>query len=617
MKINHIYSLLVALLCLMTGCSSDNLLEQDNRSSVSFRISIPCEMGTRSEEVTPQYILAWTLFAVNEGEGKETKKYVDSDSCILDEIEDELEINLNLAKGAVYKIIFCAYNADSDFASFDERQGVISIDYSKASVIQSGDDMFVGSYGPIHVEDGVIDKTIALTRPFALLNWASKDLDAPTVTPYLKDSKAHVSVSGDIYTSLDLFDNSLSSPINGHTFPEFDCNNLTTETISMGNDDAKYVLLASNLLLTGTESSTLNCEMKFSGNVSVTASVDNTSVAPDFKTNIYGSLITDPANITVNLAPYSAINPIIIHTAAEFVKRILAGEDVEVPEGETIDLSGCNEIALSDGQTLTVNGTLLLENEQIKIRDGNEATIIGTGLIKSASTSDSNLIGAVEGGILNISNVSIENYIKTSGKAAVYADNGTLKINNVSITSSNADCVSVINGSNLKIDSSKLTTKDNIFLTKKIFGQSISIKSCSKAEVNDCIINSQSGIEINNASCYIKDSNIKTESITYDGSVGYNHCFYLRSNASLIINGGKYYTTTSYVIYKNSGAENVSVDIQGGQFNRSNYFGDISIYSIVNVSDIFSEDKFECIYEKDSEDGLSYWVVREKTLGND
>lgn len=596
MKPTRIHHLLAAFLCILTACSSDNLLEQENHSTVSFRISIPREMGTRSDEATPQYTLAWTLFAINESEGKETKKYVDSGSRILNDIEEEPVINLNLAKGGLYKIVFCAYNAESKFASYNEREAIISVNYENAAVIQTNDDMYVGSYEPIRVEDGEINQTITLKRPFAQLNWATRDLDAPTVTPYLKGSKAYVEVIGELFTSLDLFDNSLTNPFNSYQFREFDCSNLQSEFLSIGEDGSKYMLLASNLLLTGTEPSTLKCEMKFSGNVNVTASVENASVAPDYKTNIYGRLITEPADITVNLAPYSAINPIIIHTAADFVKRILAGENVEVPEGETIDLGGCNEITLSDGQTLTVNGTLLLENEQIKVRDGNEATITGTGLIKSRSTSDGNLIEVNNESTLNLQNISIECLSTQKSTAAIINNNSTVKMSNTKI-SCYMSCIRALDNGRVLLTNCNLISEGYIKNGISYNGSYAVYTSNSIIEIDCCQISANYGdiCLMSNSECKILNSYITIKTFKSNEGTLINECVNVNEDSKLIIESGKFkWRSPSNFIELGSG----QVIISGGQFS-----------SRINVSEnIIIDSAYTQSYIKDTTDN-AYWYT--------
>lgn len=573
MKSGNIISSAIISLMLMASCSEDiEISGNGGDPKVSFKVSMPRELGTRADGETTSHIntLEWSLFEVRAG-GE--KHLVYTEDRQLQDVQQIENVELSLVKGATYKVTFCAYDRENrSFASCDD--GVVTVDYTAAGNNQTGDDIFVGCSNEILADNETHEVPVVLHRPFAQLNWASSDLEAASVTPYLNGTSASVTVKTGLYTTLDLFSGEVSGKVEGPvSFPTFECDDLNNGIFETSDETNDYKLLAMNYLLTGTESSIINCEMNFSGKVSLTTSVENASVAPNFRTNVYGSLISDPANLQIDMSRAFADNKAVLnHPYAEIVEKLINGEDVEIPEGATVDIYGFGTIYLHDKQTVTINGTLLVASNQIKLSGGKSATINGTGLIRSKNESVKWLVSIYSGSTLNLSGISMQNDGVSQG-ATVYIDSATANIDGVSITgnSHGINCYknAILNISNSYINMSYHKSADNYYC-----GYPLHIQSGSNAVITDCEVDSDCGVFIKASRVEIEGGSITTRSVS---SIGWNHCCYLYDGSDLVIKGGKFKSCTSWCIY-NHGQEltpvAVSAVVEGGQFNNKITFTD-------------------------------------------
>lgn len=556
----------------MASCSEDiEIPGNGGDPKVSFKVSMPRELGTRADGETTSHLntLEWSLFEVRAG-GE--KHLVYTDDRQLQDVSQIENIELSLVKGATYKVTFCAYDRENrSFASCDD--GVVTVDYTAAGNNQTGDDIFVGCSNEILADNETHEVPIVLHRPFAQLNWASSDLEAASVMPYLVGTSARVTVRDGLYTTLDLFSGEISGEVETPvSFPLFDC-----ETISEGNfdagDAADYKLLAMNYLLTGTSTSVVSCDMEFSGKTNLTVTVENASVAPNFRTNVYGSLISDPANLQIDMSRAFADNKAIVsHPYADIVKKLINGEDVEIPEDATVDIYGLGTIYLHDKQTVTINGTLLVASEQIKLSGGKSATINGTGMIRSKNESVKWLVSIYSGSTLNLSGISMQNDGVSLG-AAVYIDSATANIDGVSITG-NSYGINCYKNAILNISNSYINMSYHKSANNYNCGYPLYIQSGSYAVITDCEVDSECGIFIRASRVEIEGGSITTRSVS---SIGWNHSFYLYEGSDLVIKGGKFKSCTSWCIYNHNQAstpEAVSAVVEGGQFNKEITFTD-------------------------------------------
>lgn len=602
MKTKYFLTSIILASMLMASCSDDiEVSGVDGNPTVAFRISMPRELGTRADGDASSHInaLEWSLFEVKEDGGK---RLVYTDYRMLDDLSSIQDVELSLAKGGRYKVTFCAYDSENRaFAKCED--GVISVDYSAAGINQIGDDIFVGCSEEILAEKETHEEPVILHRPFAQLNWASSDLEAVTVKPYLSGTSVGVTVFNGLHTTLDLFSGEVSGEVTETiSFPLLNCQNMDNGRLAVAGDNTDYKLLAMNYLLTEPESSTISCGLNFKGRINMTIPVENTPVESNFKTNIYGSLITDPANLKIEkLSAFKSDKIVTDHPFAEIAQRILDGENVEIPEGEEVDLYGLGNFCLHDNQILTVNGTLLISSEQLKVADGVQATIDGTGTIKAKNESTPRLIGVYSGATLNLSGVSLQNNT-ISSDAMVYINGGTANIDSVTIEG-NTFGINCQKDAVLYLSNSTIQTRFYLIDGTTYRGRPVHIQTGSQAYLSDNTIDSDLGVCLDGtgAKCVIEGGSVTTHKI--DG-IAYNHCFYLYEGGDIVIKGGVYTSCTASIIHNHTTGnddityQNVSAVVEGGQFNIK-----------INLTDnIRLADGCEQVCEPDADGTDWYWV---------
>lgn len=292
----------VAAIIGMQSCSSDDeMLTPVAPDGVAITLRVPTGMNTRAGsfgDVTKVDLdnLQWTVYEVNDG--TLTPLYSDSKAGAFASGDTET-VNLQLAKGKSYQVAFYTDNSANEFISYAD--GKISVDYSKAKTNSELEDAFIGRSNIINVT-GAYAETVTLSRPFAQLNWGTDDLDAPAIQNLLGNLEFSVSVSKGLFSEMDVISGETANPVNGTVqLPAVASSALPGNDfpVASENPDKSYTLLCMNYLLTG--DGTIDCSLAFSDAQLTPVNVSNAPVKANYRTNIYGSLITAPADFNINV----------------------------------------------------------------------------------------------------------------------------------------------------------------------------------------------------------------------------------------------------------------------------------------------------------------------------
>lgn len=212
-------------------------------------------------------------------------------------------VNIRLIKGISYDIIFFASNPEADCYTFDAAGKTVTVDYSKATCNDDTRDAFFGNYSTGVVGED-IQASVTLTRPFAQINLGTDDYAAVTAE-YPDGVYTKVTAKG-VASRLNLLDGTVSgyddltvtfekAPAPGETFP-----------LDEGNENPKYRYLAMNYVLVPGERSVVDVTAEFhsAANSTVprhTLSVPGLPVLRNYRTNLYGSLLTSNDAIGVDI----------------------------------------------------------------------------------------------------------------------------------------------------------------------------------------------------------------------------------------------------------------------------------------------------------------------------
>ena len=292
-----IYSAMAVAMLATTSCK-DDLAESfvGEEATVEFNISTP-EIGTRYGEGTTATNLQYAVYEV-QGEGVNKKlSYLDKLTVTDATINGSTTIKLDLTTGETYAVIFWAAAPGAPYTvDFEDME--MTVDYNGAKSNDESRDAFY-KYHTFTVS-GAQTERIELRRPFAQLNIGTSDYAASTDAGYTPTHSA-VTVN-DVYTVLNLATG--------------DVDEATKKSASFAMADIKknekfpvdgYEYLAMNYFLVDDEKETVEVTFVYGKsddiNEAKTRTVGSVPVQRNFRTNIYGKLLTSMVDINVTIDP--------------------------------------------------------------------------------------------------------------------------------------------------------------------------------------------------------------------------------------------------------------------------------------------------------------------------
>lgn len=334
-----IYSFLtVGLLSGLASCSSDMPMPADNAGEISINVDLP-SFGSRAIGDTLKCNeLKYTIYNMS---GKQLGSDVTIDA-FGDGVTSQ-KVSLQLVPGESYMVVFYAHNNTSEFSSYSN--GNITVDYTKMHVNNEIDDAFY-CYTQIEATSETV-QSVTLNRAFAQINIGTNDITSPVVEDVISNYKASLSITGGIYTNLKVADNKVSneegvSPSVNQTneltinkvFPVEGYGNLTSVYILAGTED-KQVLSGGTYEITNGSTVVRSVPM------------ENVPVRMNYRTNIYGSMLTTQIPVTVELVP--AFNkddydnnldpkPVTVTDGDELIAAVNKGGIIIIPENTEIEI---------------------------------------------------------------------------------------------------------------------------------------------------------------------------------------------------------------------------------------------------------------------------------------
>ena len=332
MKKNYLYGLFATSMLLMTSCQQDNLVGdwQDNGNLVSVKMSVSLpemQNATRAAafgDGTTAKKLHYGVFEVYDV-NKDGKIDRETERVYLRQISGfatfnnklEADIVLKLMPKSTYDIAFWAASDNAPYVcTFEGATASVDVNYQGVFSNNENNDAFFGTTTVTEValdggntlvhNDG---EPIKLYRPFAQLNIATstEDYEAASKAGF-KVTETEVVIGG-IYEVLDLWTGNVSMKDNGETNPrvyqkaEIPGAEYTFPIVS----GQKY--LSMNYLLMPKDKETLS-KVTFKhytadGREKV-REFGNIPAQRNWRTNIYGDLLTSDVQVKVAIAPLFA-----------------------------------------------------------------------------------------------------------------------------------------------------------------------------------------------------------------------------------------------------------------------------------------------------------------------
>ena len=366
-----VYTLAAAAMAFgFAACSSDEPLAgaagQDGL--VTFTAQLPAELASR---------------AFGEGENakkltvyvyeKDVKTLIETKTAEFPADGLTTTVELQLVNGKSYDILFWAdaygeNGADTPF-SYTASTQTVKVDYTKmASNEDKGDAFFFAEKG-LEVK-GAINKTIYLTRPFAQINFGTDDLDAAAVVNAFgitADNKfgtvmSKLALTAAMPDQLNLFDGTVTTT-DGAAATAFAAVAPTEEdTFPYGTGydymSMSYVLVGADRDVVDLKYTVLNGDAEYN-----TLEIAAVPVQRNYRTNIYGSLLTSKVNFTVEIDNEfmggEAINPnatkVTVNSAQELADAVNnATSDIVVTFGA--DIEGDATVNQKEGVNVIIDG---------------------------------------------------------------------------------------------------------------------------------------------------------------------------------------------------------------------------------------------------------------------
>ncbi len=440
---------------LLASCANEDIAEPKGDGNVTFTLQMPGDLGTRDfGDGTKAKDL---YFAVYEHES--------TTPIIVSEAEYHFTgltttVNLKLVNGKNYDIIWWAQSPDVDCYTFKPEEQSVEISYTGIASNDENRDAFFQ-----HTTTGVINaafnQTVKLYRPFAQLNFGTDDLDEPAVTAAFNtviDPETGLKTSTDLrtqvttsaYSKLNLLNEEATKEVEAQVFgPNTPCLSEAFPVAGYDYLNMNYILMTKDQQLNNLDFTVLDA----TGKVFNTITIPNVPLQRNYRTNIYGQLLTSTADYNIEIVknfeePDYDINYVPVNNEADFVKAfnnakdndvLVLNNDVTIPGTTPLVANADMEINLGDN-TLNAYALKVGEGKTLKIQGGN------LNLTKTGNTMVLDFQG--DNSAIELENVKMNTaaahaiYFRRNTNTDTY-NNNTLRIKDSEIISTGAFAISV------------------------------------------------------------------------------------------------------------------------------------------------------------------------------
>ena len=392
---------IAAAALLVTSCNDemDNGLKTGDEGTVTFTAQLPSEMGTRAfaDGLTAKHL----QYAVYEaGQSTPLKVFGDETTVVGEAKMNNLKqtVSLKLTTGKTYDVIFwAADNSAKKPYTFDPLTQTVKIKYTN---VYSNNDICDAFFKKETITvSGNQNVDVKLTRPFAQVNIGTDDFDAATIAGLNLTQTQVKATAGDI---LNLATGKMEGTEATRTFK--------MKAIPTADDGAfpvagyKYLLMA-YIPISDTKE-TVDMTFGYNGK-STFRSFTNVPLQRNYRTNIYGSLLTNSVDFNVVIEP--AFSGEFAHEVVS--ASTFAALKAAVANGQSVDAE--KTLVLSGGQSETLNlGDLSISNKNniwsvsdsdwslLSVRENSSLTITSGAYIAKAN--DCYAVDVQDGGHLVI-----------------------------------------------------------------------------------------------------------------------------------------------------------------------------------------------------------------------
>ena len=288
-----------ALMLMATSCADDQTsdLKAGAESTVTITAQLPGDMGTRAfadgKKATELHYAVYekgttTRLAVcKKADG--TKGQLEGTATMTGL---QTTISLQLTTGKEYDFVFWADAPGDNVYTFDSENQTVTVNYANAENNTDNLDAFFGQKKALKVS-GNMSISQELRRPFAQINIGTDDFDAAAAAGYTV-SESTIGVA--TYKTLNLLSGEVSDPVTA-TFVK---KPIPTEDSKFSVNSKDYKYLSMSYVLVPKDKETVDIAFDYT---LTNRTFTNVPVQRNYRTNIFGSLLTNTADFNVVIAP--------------------------------------------------------------------------------------------------------------------------------------------------------------------------------------------------------------------------------------------------------------------------------------------------------------------------
>ncbi|MGM9764083.1 MAG: DUF6562 domain-containing protein [Candidatus Cryptobacteroides sp.] len=329
--------ILAAAAIMLASCAKEPVVQPQGEGIVTFTAQLPEVIATRASYSDGQTATKLHYYVYDEDNGSANIEALNGEA---DFTGLKAEVKLKLVTGKSYSIAFWADAPGNTVYNYDAGAKEMTVVYDGAVAQDESRDAFYAYYNEFKVNGPMTDNVI-LKRPFAQINVGTDDLAEAAAAGFVP-ANSSMTVKG-VYKRINLSNGDVGD----------DCEVVFTSAAIPAGETFPvdtYEYLGMNYVLVGAEKTTVDVvfdcgapagEMTFS----------QVPVQRNYRTNIYGSLFTDPVDFNVMIDKEYADND----------------HNVEIPDHLAVaDVAAANE-ALAAGVTNVVVEEAPVEAALIKI----------------------------------------------------------------------------------------------------------------------------------------------------------------------------------------------------------------------------------------------------------
>lgn len=296
-------------LALATSCSSDEPQPNVNEGGVTFTVKLPSDLQARTfGDGLSASQLNYVVYETGQKDALNVAKDAEGNYTTIGEASFngtlETTVSLDLPRGKHYDIIFFAKNPNAPY-TLDAANQKFTINYDDVNECSENYDAFVRTLHDFSIT-GPTSTEVVLYRPFAQINVGTTDLavakaakmDVSEVTFTVTNTYTEFNFMGGQNGMGDVIESSLNEEPIAFTAPIPE-----NEIFPCAEAPANTDLMSMYYVLVPTEKELANVTFRVTEPTYQTLRIDNVFVQRNHRTNIWGTLLTSPADFHVIINP--------------------------------------------------------------------------------------------------------------------------------------------------------------------------------------------------------------------------------------------------------------------------------------------------------------------------